>query len=46
MADLIPRGRPSRGGRRGPPREWEQDGKFFVQYVSHNKASREDVANL
>ena len=29
-----------------PPREWDNDGKHFVQYVSHNKASREDVTNL
>ena len=29
-----------------PPREWEQDGKHFVQYVSHNKASRDDVTKL
>ena len=29
-----------------PPREWDQDGKHFVQYVSHNKASRENVTSL
>ena len=29
-----------------PPREWDQDGKHYIQYVSHNSASREDVANL
>ena len=29
-----------------PPREWDHDGKHFVQYVSHNKASREDVTTL
>ena len=29
-----------------PPREWDQDGKHFVQYVSHNKSSREDVTAL
>ena len=31
-----------------PPREWDsEDGyKHFIQYVSHNNASREDVANL
>ncbi|KAM3132994.1 hypothetical protein pb186bvf_014850 [Paramecium bursaria] len=29
-----------------PPREWDQDGKHFIQYVSHASASREDVANL
>jgi dynein light intermediate chain len=29
-----------------PPREWDHEGKHFVQYVSHNNASREDVANL
>ena len=29
-----------------PPREWDADGKHYVQYVSHNPASREDVANL
>ena len=29
-----------------PPREWDQEGKHYIQYVSHNSASREDVANL
>jgi len=29
-----------------PPREWDQEGKHYIQYVSHNPASREDVANL
>ncbi|KRX02805.1 hypothetical protein PPERSA_04008 [Pseudocohnilembus persalinus] len=29
-----------------PPREWEHDGKHYIQYVSHSSASREDVANL
>ena len=29
-----------------PPREWDNDGKHYIQYVSHNPASREDVANL
>ena len=29
-----------------PPREWDHDGKHFVQYVSHNEASRDDVTNL
>ena len=29
-----------------PPREWDMDGKHFIQYVSHAPASREDVANL
>lgn len=29
-----------------PPREWDHDGKHYVQYVSHNKASREDVTKL
>ena len=29
-----------------PPREWDSEGKHFIQYVSHNNASREDVANL
>lgn len=29
-----------------PPREWDHDGKHFVEYVSHNKASREDVSEL
>ena len=29
-----------------PPREWDHDGKHYVQYVSHNPASREDVTKL
>jgi dynein light intermediate chain, axonemal len=29
-----------------PPRRWEQESRFYLQYVSHNPASREDVANL
>lgn len=29
-----------------PPREWDSEGKHFIQYVSHSNASREDVANL
>ena len=29
-----------------PPREWEHENKYYVQYVSHNKASREDVTSL
>ena len=29
-----------------PPREWDHEAKHFIQYVSHNNASREDVANL
>ena len=29
-----------------PPMEWEQDGKRYIQYVSHNNASRADVAEL
>ena len=29
-----------------PPREWKHDGKHYVQYVSHNEASREDVTSL
>eukprot|EP01017_Pseudomicrothorax_dubius_P042642 TRINITY_DN6994_c0_g1_i1.p1 TRINITY_DN6994_c0_g1~~TRINITY_DN6994_c0_g1_i1.p1 ORF type:complete len:251 (-),score=71.95 TRINITY_DN6994_c0_g1_i1:142-894(-) len=29
-----------------PPREWDQDGKHYVQYVSHHESSRDDVANL
>lgn len=29
-----------------PPREWDHDGKHYIQFVSHNPASREDVANL
>ena len=29
-----------------PPREWDHDGKHYVQFVSHKGASREDVTNL
>merc|ERR1711862_847528 len=29
-----------------PPREWDHEGKYFIQYVSQSNASREDVANL
>jgi len=29
-----------------PPREWTNDGKHYIQYVSHNPASRDDVADL
>ncbi|KAL4497789.1 hypothetical protein ABPG72_000544 [Tetrahymena utriculariae] len=29
-----------------PPREWDHEGTHYIQYVSHNPASREDVANL
>ena len=29
-----------------PLREWNNDEKHYIQYVSHNPASREDVANL
>lgn len=29
-----------------PPREWVEQGKHFVQYVSHQAASRIDVARL
>lgn len=29
-----------------PPREWEYEGKHYIQYVSHAPASRDDVANL
>ena len=29
-----------------PPREWDQEGKHFIQYASHKPSSREDVANL
>ena len=28
------------------PREWDHDSKHYIQYVSHNAASREDVVNL
>ena len=29
-----------------PPREWTEDGKHMIQYVSHGAASRVDVARL
>ena len=29
-----------------PPREWVEGGKHFIQYVSHQQASRVDVARL
>ena len=29
-----------------PPREWVIESKTYIQYVSHSKASREDVINL
>merc|ERR1712083_171145 len=29
-----------------PPREWIENGKHFIQYVSHQQASRVDVARL
>jgi dynein light intermediate chain, axonemal len=29
-----------------PPKTWTQDGKHYVQYVSPNPSSRDDVANL
>ncbi|MFN9906998.1 MAG: hypothetical protein ACK56F_12910 [bacterium] len=29
-----------------PPHRWEQESRFYLQYVSYNPASREDVANL
>lgn len=29
-----------------PPREWEQDGKHFIQYVSHQETSRDEIGNL
>lgn len=29
-----------------PPRTWSQDGKHFVQDISHQPAFRDDVANL
>jgi len=29
-----------------PPREWVENGKQYVQYVSHQQASRVDVARL
>ena len=29
-----------------PPREFRLNGKHFIEYVSHNPASRVDVARL
>jgi dynein light intermediate chain len=29
-----------------PPREWTEGGKHMIGYVSHNPASRVDVARL
>ena len=29
-----------------PPREWVENGKHYIQYVSHQPASRVDVARL
>ena len=29
-----------------PPREWVEGGKHYIQYVSHQPASRVDVARL
>lgn len=29
-----------------PPREWLENGKHYIQYVSHAEASRVDVARL
>ena len=29
-----------------PPREWLENGKHYIQYVSHQQASRVDVARL
>ena len=29
-----------------PPREWDHDGKHYIQYVSNAPASRDDVAQL
>lgn len=29
-----------------PPREWVEAGKHYIQYVSHQQASRVDVARL
>ena len=29
-----------------PPREWEHEGKHYIQYVSHTNGSRTEVANL
>jgi dynein light intermediate chain len=28
------------------PKEWDQEGKHFVSFVSPNKASRDDVSHL
>ena len=28
------------------PKEWDQDGKHYVSFVSPNEASREDVSHL
>ena len=29
-----------------PPREWDEEGTHVIQYVSHQPASRVDVAEL
>ena len=29
-----------------PPREWTENGKHYIQYVSHQQASRVDGARL
>ena len=29
-----------------PPREWDDDEKHYIQFVSHNKASRDEVSSL
>ena len=29
-----------------PPREWDDSGKHYIQFVSHNNANRDDVSNL
>jgi hypothetical protein len=29
-----------------PPREWDDSGKHYIQFVSHNRANRDDVSNL
>ena len=29
-----------------PPREWVENGKHYIQYVSHQQATRVDVARL
>ena len=29
-----------------PPREWVENGKHYIQYVSHASATRVDVAKL